>query len=317
MKDKEAINGNSISEPRLRNGETIGYVRIEWLVALLPICMWSFFLFGSYVLAAEALSIAVCLIADIIIRLIRRRSDPLLAPFDLTPAIVGVTVAFLLPSDCPLWLYSLAALLAALIGGAFGAMSRSPICLPAAAVIIVRALFPSYTDPVLVFDSEGGQTVAQMLSKGEKTSASIIDLLLGRTDGMIGETASLFILLATAYLIYRKHIDWQVVLAWLAGGALTAFLTAPDTMSVYYYTGAQLLTGGFLLVGCLIASNRIWAPITPRAGLVVGALGGIFTILFRQSMNIDGALLAALIVCLPARPLDRLLAPVPFGGRKK
>lgn len=317
MKDKQTKNSAPIAEPRLRSGEAVGFVRAEWLIALLPICMWSYFLFGGYALAAEALSMAVCLLTDFVIRLIRRRKDPLLAPFDLTPAVVGLTVAFLLPSDCPLWLYSLAALLAALIGGAFGAMSNSPICLPAAAVIVVRAIFPSRTDPVLVLDSEEGRTVAELLAEGQKPTASIVDLLLGRTDGMIGEIASLFILLAAAYLIYRKHIGWQVPLAWLAGGALTAYLTAPDTMSVYYYTGAQLLTGGFLLVGCLIVSNRITAPITPSAGLVVGALGGILTILFRQTLNVDGALLAALIVSLIARPLDRLLAPIPFGGRRK
>lgn len=305
------------SEPYLRSGERKRFVQAEWLIALIPIFLWAIFLFGLYALLSMLFSMACCLAADAVIRYLRIQKGESIARFDLTPAVIGLFISFLLPSDGYIWIAILAAVIAAGVGGLFGGMSASPLCLPALAICIVRAIFPSQTDITLQIDSEGGQRIADLLKAGEKPQIEIIDLLLGRNDGMIGEVASLLILLAAAYLIFRKQISWHIPLAWIVGGAITAYLTAPETMSVYYYTGAQLLTGGFMLVGCLIVPHRSTAPITAKAGMVVGVLGGVLTIFFRNQFGIDGALLAALIVSLPARTLDRMLAPVPFGGRRK
>lgn len=306
-----------LSEPLLRSPEGVRFLRAEWLIALLPLCLWSYFLFGIYAIAAELLSVVCCMGGDLLIRFLRRRKDRTVARWEMTPIVTGLFIAFLLPPDAPLWVFGLAALLAACVGQLFGSMSACPISLPLLTVCLMRMLFPTATAMALRFDSENGRTVADLLRAGEKPNAEIVDLLLGRTDAMIGEVASLLILLAAAYLIIRKQISWHLPLAWLIGGALVAYMTAPETMSVYYYTGAQLLTGGFILVGCLIAPSRTTAPVTMRAGLIVGFAGGALTILFRDWLGVDGAVLAGLLVSLPARSLDRLLAPLPFGGRKK
>lgn len=304
-------------EPCLRIGEGTRFVRAEWLVALLPICLWSLFVFGGYALLTMLVSVVCALGLDILIRFLRRKKGETVAIFDLTPAVTGLLIAFLLPGDAPIWVTVIASLLAAAVGQLFGGMSACPLSLPAFAVIVVRAIFRSQTDMALRFDSEGGRMIADMLRSGEQPNVSIADLLLGRNDGMIGEIAALLILLAAAYLIFRKQISWQIPIMWLLGGALTAYITAPETISLYYYVGAQLLSGGFMLAGCLILPVNTTAPVTSRAGLLIGLLGGILTILFRNWFGIDGALLAVLLCSLPARPLDRLLAPVPFGGRKK
>lgn len=316
-KSKQISNEIALTEPRLHSSEGGSSLRAEWLIALLPVCLWSYFLYGGRALVTELVAMIACTLFDRLFCLLLTKKIDALKRFDLTPAVIGLFIAFLLPSDCPFWLTALTALLAAGLGALFGSMSTCPCSIPALVVVIVRMLLPSLTDLTFVVDSEGGYTVQQLLAAGEKPNAELLDLLLGRTDGMIGEIASLLILLAAAYLIIRKQLSWHLPIAWLLGGALTAYLTAPETMSVFFYTGAQLLTGGFLLVGCLIAPFRTTAPITPRAGLLLGLVGGALTILFRNRLGVDGALLAALLISLPARPLDRLLAPIPFGGRRK
>lgn len=319
VKNALAADSTLPSEPYLHGGEGIRSLRAEWLVALLPICIWSIFVFGWGTLARELTAILCAVATDLLLHLWmrKRKNDSTIASFDLTTAVIALLAAFLLPYDCPIWLVGLTALLTAGVGALFGGMSACPLCLPALVIILVRTVFPALTDTALRFDSEGGRTVADLLAVGEKPSATIEDLLFGRIDGMIGEIGALLILLAAGYLIVRNQIGWHLPLAWLVGGALTAYLTAPETMSVYYYVIAQLCTGGFLLVGCLIAPNRMTSPTTPRAAMAVGLLGGVLTILFRKWLGVDGALLAALICSLPARPLDRLLAPFPFGGRIK
>ena len=133
----------------------------------------------------------------------------------------------------------------------------------------------------------------------------------------MGEIASLLLILGGGYLIFRRHISWQIPVAGLVGAALTAYLMAPDTVSVYYYTGAHLLNGGFLLVLLYIVSDRASAPMHGRAGLLYGAIFGALTMYLRHTTNGDCSLIAALIVSVLARPMDFLLAPVPFGGRRR
>lgn len=307
------------SEPRIHSAQGVRYVHFEWLAALLPICLWSIIRYGVYALAIELSAVVACMAASIAFKVVRSIifDKKTVFCFDLSPAVTGLCIAFLLPVDSPVWLVLLAVILAAAMGALFGGISNTPISLPAFAVLVMRMIFPSLTDFPLIVDSENGKTMAELLAEGEQPNIGVTDLLLGRTDGMIGEIVVLLIVLAAFYLIYRKQIGWHIPVAWLLGGAVVAYLTAPGTISEYYYVAAQLFTGGFMLVGCLIVPHRTTAPITARAGLVIGALGGALTILFRNLLGVDGALLAALICSLPARPLDRLLAPLPFGGRKK
>ena len=168
----------------------------------------------------------------------------------------------------------------------------------------------------MLINSENGVTLAELLRSGDKPMLSITDMLLGRMDGNMGEIASLLLILGGVYLFVRGQIGWQIPVAATVAAGLFAYVTAPDTMSVFYYMGAQLFSGAFVLVLLFIASDRASCPMTGRAGLVYGALYGLLVIFIRQYTQLDGSLPAALICSALARPLDHWLAPLPFGGRR-
>ena len=88
-------------------------------------------------------------------------------------------------------------------------------------------------------------------------------------------------------------------------------------ISISYFIGAELLSGGFLLVLFFDLSDRMSAPIYGKAGLFYGLLYGMLTMYIRHKTNLDGSLIAALILSVVARPLDYFMAPLPFGGRRR
>lgn len=305
------------SEPRYHSGESAALLTLERLLALVPAVLWAVLLFGGDALLRILLSTFTVLCLDLAGGLLQNRLLKRgFARLRLRGAVVGLLIALLSPADLPVLLLLAADLLAVLLLQIFRSESNLPVSLTALCGGFLLLFAEARRYPLLI-DSEGGVTLAERLAAGDMPSLALEDMLLGRMDGNMGEMASLLLLLGGAYLIYRQQIGWRIPLAGIVCAALTAYITAPDTMSVYYYAGAQLLSGGFLLVLLFIMSDRVSAPITSRAELVCGALFGVLTILLRNETGLDGSIPAALICSLLARPLDRLLAPLPFGGHRR
>ena len=67
-----------------------------------------------------------------------------------------------------------------------------------------------------------------------------------------------------------------------------------------------------------MATDPVTTPRTPTASLIAGAAAGAVTVLVRYRVSpAIGVIVAVLVVNLLSRPLDLLLLPAPFGGRKK
>ncbi len=305
-------------EPKLHTHDTRLGIELERLLSLIPLILWAVLLFSGDVLLRILLSALTVLALDVAGCFLQNRllKDVQLPRFRLRGAVVGLLIALLSPADLPILLLLSADLLAVLVLQLIRRESDLPLSLPALAGCYLL-LFPAARSFPLVIDSEEGKTLLQMLREGEKPMLSVSDMLFGRMDGNMGEIASLLILLGGAYLLLRRQMSWQIPVAGAVAAALTAYVTAPDTMSVYYYMGAHLLSGSFLLVLIYLTADRASAPLNGRAGLAYGALFGVLTILIRHWTGLDGSL-PALLLCSPlARPLDWLLAPLPFGGRRK
>lgn len=304
-------------EPSLRGYDNSSSIHLEYVVSLIPVLIWSAIHFGWTAFLRLMLSgVTVCLLhmgTQLLQMLLFKLAPRKL--FNLRALLVGILIALPMPSDLPIWQLLLADLAAVLLLFIFGSEVHLPFSLPAL-VASLLLLFPAARRYPLLVDSEGGKPLMALLGAGEKPQLSVTDMLLGKMDGNMGDVASLLILLGGLYLLVRRHIHWQIPLAGLIGAALTAYTLAPDTMSVFYFVGAHLFSGSFLLVLVYFASDRTSAPITPRAGLVYGALYGLLTIFFRFQFGIDGALPALLVTSVFSYPLDHISAPLPFGGRR-
>ena len=306
---------SQVLEPKLHCGESSLLSEVERLLALLPVSLWAVFVFGNAALLRILLSTIVVWVADVggsvLQNHLLKRSAPVIR---IRGAVLGLLVALLSPSTLPVWILLLADLLLVAVLQGLGSEVHFPLSLPALAGAILL-LFPAFRSYPLIFDSEDGKLLSDLLHAGQQPRLTVWDMLLGRMDGNMGEIASLLLLLGAGYLMFRRRMSWQIPVAGIVGGALVSYILAPDTVSIYYYVGAHLLSGGFLLVLLFIVSDRTCAPIGGNAGLLYGALFGALAIFIRHKTDLDGSLIAALILSLFARPMDLLLSPQPFGGR--
>ncbi len=304
-------------EPRFRGGDTANLLSLEKLAALIPAAVWAILLFDSDALSRILLSTLTVFLLDVTGCNLQRTFLKVPMPvLRLRGAVIGLLLALLSPADLPIWLLTVADLLAVALCQIFRSEAHYPLSLTATVGCFLLLFAEARRFPLLL-DSEEGLTLLEMLRAGDMPSLGITDMLLGRMDGNMGELPSLLLLLGGGYLLFCRQIGWQIPLAGGVAAAVTAYVVAPDTMSVYYFVGAHLLSGSFLLVLLFIVADRSSAPITGRAGLVCGGLYGLLTVYLRHKFSLDGALPAALFCSLIARPLDHLMAPLPFGGRRK
>lgn len=307
---------NSFFRPLLHSGNRATVYSLERLIALVPATVWAVLLFGYAAILRILLSVSVVLVLDNLGCFIQNRyRNTALPRIRLRGGVLGLLLALLSPSTLPVWILLLGDAGIVLALQLLRSEARLPLSLPAA-VGCLLLLFPAFHSYPLLINSENGLTLAELLRSGEKPMLGVGDMLLGRMDGNMGEIASLLLILGGAYLLVRRQMGWQIPLAATVAAGLCAYVTAPDTMSVFYYMGAQLFSGGFVLVLLFIVADRSSAPMTGRAGLVYGALFGVLVILLRHYTDWDGSLPAALLCSLLAKPLDHWLAPLPFGGRR-
>lgn len=306
-----------VLEPKLHEIDSPRGPDLERLLSLVPAAVWAVLVFGSSALLRILLSTLTVWILDIAGGILQNRFLHKHFLFlRLRGAVLGLLMALLSPSTLPLWILLLADLLVVAALQGLGGEVHLPLSIPALAGCFMLLFSASRSFP-LIFDSEDGKLLTDLLRAGEQPGLTVWDMLLGRMDGNMGEIASLLLLLGAGYLLCRRQMGWQIPLAGAVGAALTAYLLAPDTISVYYYVGAHLLSGGFLLVLLYIVADRTSAPLNGRAGLLYGALFGVLAMFIRHKTGLDGSLIAALILSVLSRPLDRLLAPLPFGGRRR
>ena len=133
-------------------------------------------------------------------------------------------------------------------------------------------------------------------------AAPLGSMLLGTIAGSLGETSALLILLAGAFLVYKKVASWQLMVSTLVSGTALAAL--------FHYTGVgqvsgmqaapplfTLLSGGFIFGAIFMVTDPISAPKTKQAQWIAGSLVGLITIVIRTfSLFTEGMMFAILIV---------------------
>lgn len=139
---------------------------------------------------------------------------------------------------------------------------------------------------------------------------------------MIGEMSALLILAGGVYLCLRKIINPRLPAAFVLTVAVLSYIfprlaIASDTIALQY-AAYHILSGNLLFCAFFLSFFPGSAPVSPRAQLAAGIIGGAATFLIRYYVGAGAdALIAVLIINLISRPLDLLLKPSVFGGRPK
>ncbi|MDR0983317.1 MAG: RnfABCDGE type electron transport complex subunit D [Culturomica sp.] len=280
--------------PHIHGGDSISKNMYGVLIALIPAFICAVIFFGLGAILVTLTSVVACLIFEYLIQKFLLKQTPTI--WDGSAIITGVLLAFNVPSNLPLWIIVVGALVAIGIGkmsyGGLGCNVFNPA--------LVGRVFLLISFPVqmttwqlpeafaLLPDANTGATPLALLKEaftsGRPVSELAInykDLFLGNNAGSLGEISVLAMLLGFAYMLIRKIISWHIPIAIFAtifvfGGIL--HLIDPT----HYITPVfHLMTGGVMLGAIFMATDYVTSPMSHKGMIIFGIGIGVLTVVIR------------------------------------
>ena len=263
------------SNPHIRSRVTTGNIMLAVVIALLPAAGFGIYNFGLDALIIILVTVASTVLTEFLYEKAMHRPVTI---GDFSAVVTGLLLALNLPSTLPWW--------AAMVGGIF-------------AILVVKMLFGglgqnfmnpalgarcflliSYTSLMCNFETDtytGATPLAVLKAGGD---VNILDMVIGRTAGTIGETSMIAIVIGACFLILLGIIDLKISGSYLVSFLLFLVLFGGHGLDPAFLS-AHLSGGGLMLGAFFMATDYVTRPITKKGQYVYGVLLGILTGIFR------------------------------------
>lgn len=323
--------------PHIHGNDSIERNMYGVIIALLPALLVSFYYFGIGAAIVCLTSVVACVFFEWVINryLLHNRN---LSVLDGSAVITGLLLAFNLPSNMPVWIVIIGALVAIGIGKmTFGGLGCNPFnpalvgrCFLLVSFPVQMTSWPVARQQLRYMDAVTGATPLSLMKEAVRTGdASILEkmpdslrLLLGSNGigfggGTIGEVCALALLIGLVYMLWKKIITWHIPLSIIAtilvfSGIL--HLAAPsyaDPMTV-------LLSGGVMLGAIFMATDYVTSPMTHKGQIIYGISIGILTIVIRNWGSYPEGMSFAILIMNSFTPLINMyVRPKRFGEVRK
>lgn len=306
------------SSPHVRTENSTQQIMLTVIIALIPALIAGFAIFGPNALIVTLVSVVSCVLAELVIQKALKKPVRI---SDLSAVVTGILLAFNVPATMPLWMVALAGIFAiVIVKELFGGIGNNFVnpALAARAMLLASwsqnmGTLPQPFKP----DAIAGPTP---LSGGEPIE--LMDMLLGKMPGMLGEVSALALLIGAVILLWRGIIKLRIPAAMIGSFAvfyvIFASLTGAEGASFaqsFQNLPAQILSGGLILGAFFMATDYSSSPMTAKGQLIYGLGAGFITALIRCFGTYpEGVSYAILImnVCTPL--IDKYVKRQPFGG---
>ena len=326
------------SSPHIHSGDTIGKNMYGVLIALIPAFIVSLYCFGLGALIVTGVSVASCVLFEYLIQKYMFKKTPTI--HDGSAMLTGVLLAFNLPSNLPVWIIIIGALVAIGVGKmSFGGLGNNIFNPALVGRVFLLISFPTQMTswpvadafPLTYLDAQTGATTLSLIHFTTDYDA-VIKSFVGLTGGSIGEVSELALLLGLAYLLFRKIITWHIPVSILATVTLfSGLFFAGSMVQTWQSTGItdlqtlmesakpfnpliHLTTGGLMLGAVFMATDYVTSPMS-RKGMIVYGFGiGILTILIRCYGIYPGGVSFAILFMNGLTPLINMyIKPKHYG----
>lgn len=220
---------------------------------------------------------------------------------DGSAVITGLLLGMNLPSNLPVWIIIIGALVAIGIGkmtfGGLGCNLFNPAlvgrCVLLVSFPVQMTSWPVAGQRMSYTDATTGATplslMKQAITSGDAsildTMPSSLHLLLGNNinggAGTIGEVCALALLLGLAFMFWKKIITWHIPVSVIGSSFVFASLLHIAN-PVYADPLSVVLTGGMMLGAIFMATDYTTSPMTRRGQLIYGTSIGLLTIVIRN-----------------------------------
>ena len=311
--------------PHVHGGDSVQRNMYGVCMALLPALAASLWFFGLGAAIVMLTSVASCVFFEwAIAKFILKRERITIT--DGSAVLTGMLLGFNLPSNLPIWIIIIGALVAIGIGKmTFGGLGCNPFNPALAGRIFLLISFPvqmtswpeikqymAYTDattsatPLSLMQTAIATGDASVLEQ----LPSLEEMLLGAMGGSLGEVSALMLLLGTVFMLWKKIITWHIPVSIL--GTVAVFSTALHLWNpAYAHPLAVLMSGG-------LATDYVTSPMSHRGQLIYGVCIGLLTVVIRNWGAYPEGMSFAIFTMNAFTPLiNTYCKPKRFGEVKK
>ena len=304
------------SNPHIRSRVTTNGLMLAVIVALMPAAGFGIYNFGPRALAVILVTIASTVLTEFLFGFCKWKGKVLahLTVADLSAVVTGLLLALNLPVSIPLWMAALGGVFAIhAVKMLFGGLGQNFMNPALAARCFLLISFPT---AMTAFDCDAytGATPLAALKAGEQVN--VLDMVIGRTAGTIGETSVIAILAGACILILLGVIDLRIPGSYIVTFVLFAGIFGGHGFNPSWLS-AQLSGGGLMLGAFFMATDYVTRPITAKGQYVFGIFLGLMTGIFRIfGPGAEGVSYAIILGNLLVPLIEKYTRPVAFGYRK-
>lgn len=310
------------SSPHLHADQDLKSVMYDVVLALLPACAVSIYLFGFRSLAVIMVATLAAMAFEAGVLYLRGRTDIKETVLDGSAIITGILLALNVPPTLPLWMTAVGSFVAIVIAkhlfGGLGFNVFNPALIARVFLLISYPVhMTAWIAPRMADTVTSATPLGMLKTEGlvkMQATWSNMDFFLGNTGGSLGEMSALALLLGGAFLLYRKVISWEIPLSMLASLALFTGIFWAVNPGKYADPLFHVLTGGAILGAFFMATDMVTSPVTPKGMLIFGAGIGLLTGLIRLFGGFpEGVSFAILIMNALVPTIDKYTKTRKFG----
>ena len=301
------------------------------IIALVPAILVSFFYFGLGSVVVLLSSVAACVFLEWAISKYLLKTEPSIS--DGSAIVTGLLLGMNLPSNLPVWIVLIGAVVAIGIGKmTFGGLGNNPFnpalvgrCFLLVSFPAQMTSWPTAGQLTSYLDAETGATPLSIMKTAIKSGdASILDQLPSATQmllggdptqglGSIGEICSLALILGLIFMLWRKVITWHIPISIIAtvfvfNGLL--HLANP----IYAGPFEAIFSGGLMLGAIFMATDYVTSPMTHKGQLIYGIAIGVLTVVIRNWGSYPEGMSFAILIMNAFTPLiNTYVKPKRFG----
>lgn len=309
--------------PHIHGGDSISKNMYGVLIALIPAFLVSLYCFGLGALIVTATSVLACVIFEYLIQRFLMKKKPTLC--DGSAILTGVLLAFNVPSNLPIWIILIGALAAIGIGKmSFGGLGNNIFNPALVGRVFLLISFPAQMTtwpvpdvfPMTYTDAETGATILSSLHEGGAPLPAMVDMLIGRIGGSLGEISAIALLLGFAFMLWKKIITWHIPVSILATVFVFTGILYLVNPTVYVNPFIHLLSGGLLLGSIFMATDYVTSPMSKNGMIVYGIGIGLLTAVIRIFGSYPEGMSFAILIMNAFTPLiNSYIKPKHFGGK--
>lgn len=300
------------SSPHIRSKITTSNIMLMVIIALLPATAVGIWNFRVSALMHVVVCVGTCVASEFIWEKLMHKK---VTVNDYSAALTGLLLALNMPSSATWWMSALGSVFAIIvvkqIFGGLGQNFMNP-ALAARCFLLI-----SFTGRMTNFTYDGVSTATPLAQLKSGETVNILDMVIGRIPGTIGETSAIALLIGAAVLVILGVIDLKIPGSYILSFVVFIILFGGHGFDLTYIV-AHLAGGGLMLGAFFMATDYVTSPITAKGQIVYGILLGILTGIFRLfGGSAEGVSYAIIFSNLLVPLIDKVTMPKAFGMEEK